>query len=34
MGRPGTNNGGTGTAPDNGTNDGECDECCGSGVFE
>lgn len=25
--------GGTGEAPDNGTNMGECDECCGSGVL-
>lgn len=26
--------GGTGEAPDNGTNMGECDECCGTGVME
>lgn len=26
--------GGTGEVPDNGTNNGECDECCGTGVFE
>ena len=26
--------GGTGEAPDNGTNNGECDECCGTGVLE
>lgn len=25
--------GGTGEAPDNGTNMGECDECCGSGLM-
>lgn len=26
--------GGTGEAPDNGTNMGECDECCGLGTIE
>ena len=26
--------GGTGNVPDNGTNMGECETCCGTGVYE